>query len=76
MWVAPPSLDALRERLSRRGTEAPDEIERRLARAVSEVEFALTDRGFDLTLINGDLDTAFDELRGALEKAGVAVGAE
>ena len=76
VWVAPPSLDALRQRLTGRGTEAPDEVERRLARAVSEVEFALTDRGFDLTLINGDLDTAFDELRGALEKAGVAVGAE
>ena len=74
VWVAPPSLDALRQRLTGRGTEAPDEVERRLARAVSEVEFALTDRGFDLTLINGDLDTAFDELRGALEKAGVAVG--
>ena len=46
IWIAPPSLDVLRARLRARGEENA-EIEARLARATSEIEFCLSSRVFD-----------------------------
>src|SRR5262249_3678570 len=38
IWVLPPSIDVLAERLRRRATDSPDVIERRLATAKKELE--------------------------------------
>ena len=58
IWVAPPSLGALRSRLGARATEDAAEIDRLLKRARDEIEFALSARCFENTVVNDDLDTA------------------
>jgi guanylate kinase len=55
IFIAPPSLEVLRERLTKRGTESADVIERRLARAKMEMEMAEV---YDHVVVNDDLETA------------------
>jgi guanylate kinase len=59
VFIAPPSDRALRERLVGRGTDEPDEIERRLQ--VAEQELAARDE-FDHTVLNDRQEIALDEL--------------
>jgi guanylate kinase len=59
IFVLPPDLDALMERLTQRGTETPDQIERRLQTA--SYELAHQDE-FDHVVVNDDLGQAVDEL--------------
>jgi guanylate kinase len=59
IFIAPPSAEALRERLTDRGVDAPEEIERRLAVAPEE----MAARGeFEHVVVNDDLDRAVGEL--------------
>ena len=58
LFIQPPSIEALRARLEGRGTEKPEEIEKRIARAEYELTFA---KKFDTIVINDDLDTAKQE---------------
>ena len=67
VWVAPPSLDALRARLRARGTEDDEQREARVARATHAIEFSLTARCFDKIVLNEELDAAYAELRAALD---------
>ncbi len=55
MFIQPPSVEALRERLIGRATDAMDVIEKRIARAEFELSFA---NQFDTIVINDDLATA------------------
>lgn len=55
VFIQPPSLEVLRQRLTDRGTETPDVIEKRLARAEYELGEAPK---FDITIVNDDLSTA------------------
>lgn len=55
IFVQPPSVEALRERLIGRATDAPEVIEQRIARAEYELTFASK---FDTVVINDDLATA------------------
>ncbi|MGN1212131.1 MAG: guanylate kinase [Candidatus Cryptobacteroides sp.] len=57
--IKAPSVEVLRERLTGRGTDSPEAIENRLAKAESEMEFA--EGKFDYVLVNDDLQTAFAE---------------
>jgi len=59
VFIAPPSPEALRERLQGRGTDRPEEIERRLA--VAEEELAAR-REFGHVVVNDELDRATGEL--------------
>lgn len=59
IFVSPPSLSVLESRLRARATDQPKEIERRLAKASSEMERA---EHFDVILVNDDLETACGEL--------------
>ena len=65
LFIQPPSLDELRRRLEGRGTDAPEVIEDRLARASFELTFA--DK-FDHVIINDDLDCAVNEALKAVEE--------
>lgn len=58
-FLAPPSWDELTRRLVGRGTESPDERERRLETA--RVELA-AEAEFDVTIVNRDVETACAEL--------------
>ena len=55
IFIQPPSIDALRQRLVGRATDAPEVIEDRLARASYELPFAPQ---FDRVVVNDDLDKA------------------
>lgn len=55
VFVKPPSVKALKERLTGRGTDSKQEIEKRLAKA--EEELAYADK-FDVVLVNDDLQEA------------------
>ncbi|MFE7792104.1 guanylate kinase [Streptomyces sp. NPDC057460] len=59
VFLAPPSWDELVRRLTGRGTEAPDVIERRLAAA--KVELA-AESEFDTTLVNTSVEDVAREL--------------
>ena len=56
VFIQAPSVDVLRERLIGRGTDSPEAIEKRVAKAASEMEFAAGK--FDYVLVNDDLQTA------------------
>lgn len=55
VFIQPPSIEELRNRLAGRGTDAPEVIEDRIARASFELTFAPK---FDKVVINDDLDKA------------------
>jgi guanylate kinase len=59
VFIAPPSDEALRERLIGRATDAPEVIERRLARAKEELAAR---QEFKRVIVNDDLERAVEEL--------------
>ena len=56
VFIQAPSIEVLRERLVKRQTDSMEEIEKRLAKAQWEMDFA--QGKFDCTIINDDLETA------------------
>ncbi|MCM1452215.1 MAG: guanylate kinase [Clostridium sp.] len=65
IFIKPPSIEALQERLEHRGTEAPEIIAERIARAEYELSLAPE---FDAIVVNDDLDTAINETRREIGK--------
>ena len=59
IFIQAPSVDILRERLIGRGTDTEEAIEKRVAKAASEMEFAAGK--FDHVLVNDNLQTALAE---------------
>ena len=59
VFIQAPSVEILRQRLQGRGTDTPEAIEKRVAKAASEMEFAAGK--FDHVLVNDDLQTALAE---------------
>ena len=55
LFIQPPGVEALRQRLEGRGTDSPEVIQQRLDRAEYELSFAPR---FDRVVINDNLDTA------------------
>lgn len=64
VFVMPPSIEELRKRLEGRGTDSPENIERRVAKAVTEMEDA---PGFDLIVLNDNLEDAVSQAVGAID---------
>jgi guanylate kinase len=58
IFIKAPSVEVLRERLVKRGTDSPEQIEQRVAKASEEMTYAPK---FDHILVNDDLDKAFAE---------------
>ena len=58
VFVQPPSIEELRNRLNGRGTDAPEVIEDRIRRAEFELSFAPK---FDHVVVNDNLETAKQE---------------
>ena len=59
VFIAPPSVEALRARLVGRGTDAPEDVEARLATALEELE---AEREFAYVVVNDRLEQATKEL--------------
>lgn len=58
LFIQPPSIEELRHRLVNRGTDTPEAIEQRLAKAEYELTFAPQ---FDHIIVNDDLEAAEQE---------------
>ncbi len=63
LFLSPPSLEALEARLRGRGTDSEDAIQRRLAQARVELEYAQTPGVHDKVVVNDDLDTAYQHVK-------------
>ena len=59
-FIAPPTMDVLRDRLVRRGANSSEDVARRLA--IAEREMSYRDR-YDRVVVNHDLNAAVDEIR-------------
>ena len=66
--ILPPEPQALRARLTKRGTEAPEEAQRRLTKAREEVETARQARAYDVEVVNDDLATAVNDVVSLIQK--------
>ncbi|KAH9888884.1 guanylate kinase [Cubamyces lactineus] len=62
LFVSPPSLAALRQRLQGRGTETEAAVAKRLATALKEIEYA-KEGAHDLVIVNDDLDRAYEKFK-------------
>lgn len=60
IFILPPSLDALKDRLVKRKTEDAAQMQKRLSRAQEEMEQCTL---YDYQIINDDLDTAYKQLK-------------
>lgn len=65
IFIEPPSLEVLEERLRGRGTETPETLATRMADAAEEL--ALASR-YDAIIVNDNLDVATDELIATIER--------
>lgn len=59
VFIQPPSVEELRRRLTSRGTDAPEVIESRIAKAEYELGFSTR---FDKVVINDNLETALQQV--------------
>ena len=60
IFIQPPSVEVLRERLIKRGTDSMEDIENRVAKAEFEISIGPQ---FDHSVINDDLDAAVQQVR-------------
>lgn len=65
VFIMPPSIEELRKRLNGRGTDAPEVIESRIAKAEFELGYA---GKFDVTIVNDDLEKAKAEALNIIRK--------
>ena len=65
IFIMPPSARELKRRLQNRGSETPQTLRNRLARAAEEMEFA---KNYDYVLINDDLKDAVSELKSVIDR--------
>lgn len=63
IFIIPPSLDVLSERIHKRGTEAEEVIQKRLATAIEELEYA---EEYDYVVINDQVLAAVEKLKSIL----------
>jgi len=64
IFIQPPSIEVLRQRLVNRSTDSKDEIEKRVAKAALEMTFASQ---FDYVIVNDNLDDAKKQAVALLE---------
>ena len=60
IFIMPPSIAELRARLEGRGTETPDKIEMRIAKAEREISYS---KDFDVIIVNDNLEKAVAQAR-------------
>lgn len=68
IFIAPPSAQALEERLRGRGTESEEDIQKRLANAAREIEYGRGEGNFDRIFVNDDLTKTFEKLARAFRQ--------
>lgn len=66
VFIEPPSLEVLEERLRLRSTEDEGSLNKRLEAAVEEINYGKTPGNFDLIITNDDLNSAYQILKAFL----------
>ena len=69
IFVLPPSQEALRSRLRKRGTETDDQMELRLINAIREMQ-TFRDHDFEYVVINEDINRAVQQVLAIVEAHG------
>lgn len=69
IFIAPPSMEILQQRLADRGTESAESLERRTENARAEVEYGVEPGNFDYIVVNNDLDDAVRDFANAVNDA-------
>ena len=64
VFVKAPSVEELRSRLVGRGTDTPEAIEKRVAKAEEELTY---EKYFDVVLVNDDLSTSLAQAAGLID---------
>lgn len=64
VFIFPPSMEELESRLTKRGTDAAEVIEARMARAAAEISHW---DGYDYVLVNDDVERCFHDVKAILE---------
>jgi guanylate kinase len=64
IFIEPPSMEVLKQRLSNRGSETDETLNKRLERAEMELKHA---DHFDYSVVNDDLETAYAEVKNIIE---------
>ena len=62
LFIEPPSLEDLENRLRGRNTETEDKIKIRLQNATGELEYGKAEGNFDAVITNLNVDQSVDEL--------------
>lgn len=60
IFILPPSFDELRRRIESRGTEKPEVIEKRMEKALKEINYV--DK-YDYVVVNDDIEEAVNSIR-------------
>jgi len=63
IYIIPPSINALKERLENRGEDETEVINKRMASSVKEMDFA---KYADYVIVNDDFNHALDALKGII----------
>lgn len=66
IFIYPPSINELRKRISKRGTDTKEQIEKRLATAGKEIAQG---RKYDFKIVNDSFEEAWDEFQKIIIKA-------
>ena len=62
IFIQPPSMEALEQRLLKRQTETPDSLKKRLDSAQESMEYAKTEGAYDLVVVNDNIEEAYSQL--------------
>ncbi|KAI9005051.1 P-loop containing nucleoside triphosphate hydrolase protein [Hyaloraphidium curvatum] len=62
LFIMPPNFETLERRLRGRQTETEEAIQKRLATAQTEIDYAKQDGVYDTIIVNDDLETAYKSL--------------
>jgi len=63
VFIAPPSLEELKNRLMKRGTESEESLQRRMSTASSAIDFSKQAGSYDVIIVNEDLEVAYNQLK-------------
>lgn len=69
IFISPPNLQVLEQRLRGRGTETEETIKKRLNRAVEELNLGNCKSTWDYKIVNDDLESAYEQLKMFIQQA-------
>ncbi len=73
IFILPPRVETLRQRLEERAQDAPETIEKRMLQAVAEITHVAES---DFIVVNDEFDTAVEDLRAIIRSQGLTTVAQ